>query len=145
MCIRDRKYIVPAEKERVVRDLKALAKKADEVWLASDAVSYTHLDVYKRQIKNPANFPREFLPKISGEKKPWLPIFMVPTLLRIWGMMPCLILYIQTKRKAAHLMKCTSPHPWEMMESPLTLIKYKRILFIRINNQGFIILSVSRR
>lgn len=30
------KYIVPAEKERVVRDLKALAKKADEVWLASD-------------------------------------------------------------------------------------------------------------
>ena len=30
------KYIVPAEKERVVRDLRALAKKADEVWLASD-------------------------------------------------------------------------------------------------------------
>jgi DNA topoisomerase-1 len=30
------KYIVPAEKERVVKDLKALAKKADEVWLASD-------------------------------------------------------------------------------------------------------------
>ena len=30
------KYIVPEEKERVVRDLKALAKKADEVWLASD-------------------------------------------------------------------------------------------------------------
>lgn len=30
------KYIVPAEKEKVVRDLKALAKKADEVWLASD-------------------------------------------------------------------------------------------------------------
>lgn len=30
------KYIVPAEKERVVKDLKALAKKAEEVWLASD-------------------------------------------------------------------------------------------------------------
>src|SRR5688572_17898445 len=30
------KYIIPSEKERVVRDLKALAKKADEVWLASD-------------------------------------------------------------------------------------------------------------
>jgi DNA topoisomerase-1 len=30
------KYIVPSEKEKVVRDLKALAKKADEVWLASD-------------------------------------------------------------------------------------------------------------
>ncbi len=30
------KYIVPDEKERVVRELKALAKKADEVWLASD-------------------------------------------------------------------------------------------------------------
>ena len=30
------KYIVPAEKEKVVKDLKALAKKADEVWLASD-------------------------------------------------------------------------------------------------------------
>ncbi|HSN62172.1 MAG TPA: DNA topoisomerase, partial [Ferruginibacter sp.] len=30
------KYIVPADKERVVKDLKALAKKADEVWLASD-------------------------------------------------------------------------------------------------------------
>ncbi|MBK7435104.1 MAG: type I DNA topoisomerase [Chitinophagaceae bacterium] len=30
------KYIVPAEKEKVVRDLKSLAKKSDEVWLASD-------------------------------------------------------------------------------------------------------------
>jgi DNA topoisomerase-1 len=30
------KYIVPAEKEKVVRELKALAKKAQEVWLASD-------------------------------------------------------------------------------------------------------------
>ncbi|RYG43127.1 MAG: type I DNA topoisomerase, partial [Chitinophagaceae bacterium] len=30
------KYIVPAEKERVVKELKAVAKKADEVWLASD-------------------------------------------------------------------------------------------------------------
>ncbi|RYY70986.1 MAG: type I DNA topoisomerase [Chitinophagaceae bacterium] len=30
------KYIVPAEKDRVVKELKALAKKADEVWLASD-------------------------------------------------------------------------------------------------------------
>jgi DNA topoisomerase-1 len=30
------KYIVPAEKEKVVRDLRALAKKSDEVWLASD-------------------------------------------------------------------------------------------------------------
>ncbi len=30
------KYIVPAEKEKVVRDLKALAKKSGEVWLASD-------------------------------------------------------------------------------------------------------------
>ncbi|MBC7867049.1 MAG: type I DNA topoisomerase [Gloeobacteraceae cyanobacterium ES-bin-316] len=30
------KYIVPAEKEKVVKDLKALAKKAGEVWLASD-------------------------------------------------------------------------------------------------------------
>ncbi|CAN5787606.1 type I DNA topoisomerase [soil metagenome] len=30
------KYIVPAEKEKVVRDLKSIAKKSDEVWLASD-------------------------------------------------------------------------------------------------------------
>ncbi|HRF27739.1 MAG TPA: type I DNA topoisomerase, partial [Ferruginibacter sp.] len=30
------KYIVPAEKERVVKELRSLAKKADEVWLASD-------------------------------------------------------------------------------------------------------------
>jgi len=30
------KYIVPAEKERVVRELKSIAKKSDEVWLASD-------------------------------------------------------------------------------------------------------------
>ena len=29
-------YIVPAEKEKVVRDLKSSAKKADEVWLATD-------------------------------------------------------------------------------------------------------------
>lgn len=29
-------YIVPAEKERVVKDLRTIAKKADEVWLASD-------------------------------------------------------------------------------------------------------------
>src|SRR5215212_2293462 len=30
------RYIVPEDKERVVRDLKSLAKKADEVWLATD-------------------------------------------------------------------------------------------------------------
>ena len=30
------RYIVPSEKEKVVRELKQLAKKADEVWLASD-------------------------------------------------------------------------------------------------------------
>jgi len=30
------KYIVPDEKERVVKELRSLAKKADEVWLASD-------------------------------------------------------------------------------------------------------------
>ncbi|MFT3680618.1 MAG: type I DNA topoisomerase [Ferruginibacter sp.] len=30
------KYIVPAEKEKVVKELKALAKKSSEVWLASD-------------------------------------------------------------------------------------------------------------
>lgn len=30
------KYIVPAEKDKVVKDLKAIAKKSDEVWLASD-------------------------------------------------------------------------------------------------------------
>jgi len=29
-------YIVPAEKEKVVKDLKALAKKSGEVWLATD-------------------------------------------------------------------------------------------------------------
>ncbi len=29
-------YIIPAEKAKVVSDLRALAKKADEVWLASD-------------------------------------------------------------------------------------------------------------
>lgn len=29
-------YIVPADKERVVRDLKSLAKKSEEVWLATD-------------------------------------------------------------------------------------------------------------
>lgn len=29
-------YIVPAEKQKVVSELKSLAKKADEVWLASD-------------------------------------------------------------------------------------------------------------
>jgi len=30
------KYIVPSEKEKVVKELRSLAKKADEVWLASD-------------------------------------------------------------------------------------------------------------
>ncbi len=30
------KYIVPAEKEKVVRDLRSIAKKSGEVWLASD-------------------------------------------------------------------------------------------------------------
>ncbi|MDO9376067.1 MAG: type I DNA topoisomerase [Ferruginibacter sp.] len=30
------KYIVPAEKDKVVKDLKAFAKKSEEVWLASD-------------------------------------------------------------------------------------------------------------
>lgn len=30
------RYIVPEEKERVVRELKGLAKKSDEVWLATD-------------------------------------------------------------------------------------------------------------
>ncbi|MBC7887515.1 MAG: type I DNA topoisomerase [Ferruginibacter sp.] len=30
------KYIIPAEKERVVKELKSIAKKSDEVWLASD-------------------------------------------------------------------------------------------------------------
>ena len=30
------KYIVPADKERVVKELKSIAKKSDEVWLASD-------------------------------------------------------------------------------------------------------------
>src|SRR3982750_526487 len=30
------KYIVPAEKDRVVKELKSMAKKSDEVWLASD-------------------------------------------------------------------------------------------------------------
>ena len=30
------KYIVPAEKERVVKELRSIAKKAEEVWLASD-------------------------------------------------------------------------------------------------------------
>jgi len=30
------KYIVPAEKEKVVKDLKSIAKRSDEVWLASD-------------------------------------------------------------------------------------------------------------
>lgn len=30
------KYIVPAEKQKVVRELKTLAKKSDEVWLATD-------------------------------------------------------------------------------------------------------------
>src|SRR6266540_7303852 len=29
-------YIVPAEKQKVVKDLKSLAKKSDEVWLATD-------------------------------------------------------------------------------------------------------------
>ncbi len=29
-------YIVPAEKERVVKELKSIAKRSDEVWLASD-------------------------------------------------------------------------------------------------------------
>ena len=30
------KYIVPAEKDRVVKELKSIAKKSEEVWLASD-------------------------------------------------------------------------------------------------------------
>ncbi|MEO8770164.1 MAG: type I DNA topoisomerase [Ferruginibacter sp.] len=30
------KYIVPAEKDRVVKELKSIAKRSDEVWLASD-------------------------------------------------------------------------------------------------------------
>lgn len=30
------KYIIPAEKDKVVKDLRSIAKKAEEVWLASD-------------------------------------------------------------------------------------------------------------
>ena len=30
------KYIVPADKDRVVKELKSIAKKSQEVWLASD-------------------------------------------------------------------------------------------------------------
>src|SRR5215470_1458590 len=30
------RYIVPDEKQKVVKELKKLAKKADEVWLATD-------------------------------------------------------------------------------------------------------------
>ena len=30
------RYIVPAEKEKVVKELKSLAKKSDEIWLATD-------------------------------------------------------------------------------------------------------------
>ena len=30
------RYIVPDEKEKVVNELKSLAKKSDEVWLATD-------------------------------------------------------------------------------------------------------------
>ena len=30
------RYIIPSEKERVVNELKTLAKKSDEVWLATD-------------------------------------------------------------------------------------------------------------
>ncbi len=30
------RYIVPEEKQKVVKELKQLAKKSDEVWLASD-------------------------------------------------------------------------------------------------------------
>src|ERR1044072_3379434 len=30
------RYIVPEEKERVVKELKSLAKKSDEIWLATD-------------------------------------------------------------------------------------------------------------
>ena len=30
------KYIVPADKDRVVKELKSIAKRSDEVWLASD-------------------------------------------------------------------------------------------------------------
>src|SRR6187399_1077622 len=30
------KYIVPADKDRVVKELKSIAKKSEEVWLASD-------------------------------------------------------------------------------------------------------------
>lgn len=30
------KYIIPAEKDKVVKDLKSIAKRSDEVWLASD-------------------------------------------------------------------------------------------------------------
>ncbi|MEJ7610449.1 MAG: toprim domain-containing protein [Ferruginibacter sp.] len=30
------KYIVPAEKEKVVKELRSIAKRSDEVWLASD-------------------------------------------------------------------------------------------------------------
>ncbi|MBL7752161.1 MAG: type I DNA topoisomerase, partial [Chitinophagaceae bacterium] len=30
------RYIIPADKEKVVKDLKSLAKKSDEVWLATD-------------------------------------------------------------------------------------------------------------
>jgi DNA topoisomerase-1 len=30
------KYIVPADKDSVVKELRSIAKKSDEVWLASD-------------------------------------------------------------------------------------------------------------
>src|SRR5215216_6437197 len=74
------RYIVPDEKEKVVRELKQLAKKSDEVWLATDedregeAISWhlcevLGLDPYKTKrivfheitktaIKNAVNNPR---------------------------------------------------------------------------------------
>ena len=55
MCIRDR--IIDGEKGNTVEMAKAGNIKLENIWFAgmtvvgSDAVSYTHLDVYKRQAK----------------------------------------------------------------------------------------------
>ena len=52
------KYIVPAEKEKVVRDLKSIAKKSKEVWLASDedregeSISWHLSEVLGLDVKN---------------------------------------------------------------------------------------------
>ena len=62
MCIRDRQYAKSARKggaktaQKAAENTRKAAKKTAEETKKAIAVSYTHLDVYKRQVKTNVAF-----------------------------------------------------------------------------------------